>query len=88
MAANIDAVDNAIPAEVAFDDMLRRIGLNDHARDKFRQVFGYRTGNEFVQMDVHKKSAMYLQTALVGSLRRFGVAVCVAAVCSGVADPK
>jgi hypothetical protein len=64
MAANIDAVDNAIPAEVAFDDMLGRIGLNVHARDKFRQVFGYRTGNEFVQMDVHKKSAMYLQTAI------------------------
>jgi hypothetical protein len=72
MAANIDAVDNAIPAEVAFDDMLGRIGLNVHAQDKFRQVFGYRNGDEFVQMDVHKKSAMCLQTAIaVEPLARF-----------------
>jgi hypothetical protein len=72
MAANLNAVNNAIPAEVTFDDMLGRIGLNVHARDKFRQVFGNCTGDEFVQMDVHKKPAMYLQTAIaVELLARF-----------------
>jgi hypothetical protein len=58
MAANINAVDNTLPAEVAFNDMLGRIELNVHARDKFRQVFDYRTGNEFIQMEVHKKAMM------------------------------
>jgi hypothetical protein len=64
MAANLDTADNAILAEVIFDDMPGWIGLNVHARDKFHQVFGYHTGDEFVQMDVHKKSAMYLQTTI------------------------
>jgi hypothetical protein len=64
MAANINAVNAAIPGEVELDDMFARIGLNVHARNQFRKVYGYRTGDEFVYMDVHKKSAMYLQTAI------------------------
>jgi hypothetical protein len=64
MAANINAVNAGFPDEVELDDMFARIGLNVHARNQFRKVYGYRTGNEFIYMDVHKKSAMYLQTPL------------------------
>jgi hypothetical protein len=64
MAANINAVNAGIPGEVELDDMFARIGLNVHARNQFRKVYGYRTGDEFVYMDVHKKSAMYLQSAI------------------------
>jgi hypothetical protein len=64
MAANINAVNAAIPDEVELDDMFACIGLNVHARNQFCKVYGYRTGNEFVFMDVHKKLAMYLQSAI------------------------
>jgi hypothetical protein len=64
MAANLNAVNVAIPHEVELDNMFTLIGLNVHARIQFCKVYGYRTGNEFFYMDAHEKSAMYLQSAI------------------------
>jgi hypothetical protein len=44
MAANPHAVNVALPDEVELDDMLGRIGLAPNARNRFREVYGYRTG--------------------------------------------
>jgi hypothetical protein len=66
MAANPHAVNVAIPDEVELDDMLGRIGLAPSARNRFREVYGYRTGENFLLMDYHKKSANYLFSAMSG----------------------
>jgi hypothetical protein len=66
MAANPNAVNVAIPEEVELDDMLGRIGLAPNARNRFREVYGYRTGENFMLMDHHKKSANYLFSAMSG----------------------
>jgi hypothetical protein len=65
MAANLNAVNATIPDEAELDDLFTRIVLNVHARNQFRKVYRYRTGDEFVYMDVHKKSVMYIQSLIM-----------------------
>jgi hypothetical protein len=66
MAANIYAADTNIPDEVEFDDMLSRIGLGANTRNRFREVYGYRTGEDFLLMDFHKKASSHLFSAMTG----------------------
>jgi hypothetical protein len=58
------AVNPAIPAEVSFDNMLGRIGLDVVTRDAYRVVTGIRTGIRFVMASRQKKSAVNLMTAV------------------------
>jgi hypothetical protein len=66
MAANPHAVNVTLPDEVELDDMPGRIGLAPNAGNRFREVYGYRTGENFLLMDYHKKSANYLFSAMSG----------------------
>lgn len=54
------AVNPAIPAEVSFDNMLGRIGLDVATRDAYRTVTGIRTGIRFVMASRQKKAAVAL----------------------------
>jgi hypothetical protein len=63
---NIYAADPNIPDEVELDEMLARIGLGDTTRDRFREVYGYRTGKDFLLMDFHKKASSHLFSAMTG----------------------